>query len=109
MLYAEDRIFTEWRIRLYGLGVATAYAAALAWELLGGRSVIDAAGNPACVDFCTIWVSGNFAMSSDPVRVYDYSTFATAQVNLVGPHHVNFPRTTIGIHLRFYFLLIRLL
>jgi len=91
MLYAEDRIFTEWRIRLYGLGVAAAYAAALAWELLGGRSVIDAAGNPACIDFCTIWVSGNFAISSEPVRVYDYSTFATAQVNLVGPHHINFP------------------
>jgi hypothetical protein len=91
MLYAEDRIFTEWRIRLYGLGVATAYAAALAWELLGGRSVIDAAGNPACIDFCTIWVSGNFAISSDPVRVYDYSAFATAQVSLVGPHHINFP------------------
>jgi arabinofuranan 3-O-arabinosyltransferase len=91
MIEAEDRIFTEWRIRTYGMGVAAAYAVALAWQILGGRSVIDAAGNPACIDFCTIWVSGNFAVSSGPVRVYDYSAFATAQVNLVGPHHINFP------------------
>src|SRR5262249_33235476 len=54
-------------------------------------SVVDAAGNPACVDFCTIWVSGKFAISSDPARVYEYSTFATAQIDLVGPHRSNFP------------------
>jgi hypothetical protein len=36
-------------------------------------------------------VSGNFASSSDPIRVYDYSVFSTAQASLVGPHRPNFP------------------
>jgi arabinofuranan 3-O-arabinosyltransferase len=91
MLDAEDRLFTEWRLRLYGVSIGVLYVVLLAWELLHGRSVIDAAGNPACIDFCTIWVSGNFAVSSDPVRVYDYPVFSAAQLSLVGPHHINFP------------------
>ena len=33
----EDRIFTERRIRFYGLGVAVAYALSLAWRLVHGN------------------------------------------------------------------------
>jgi len=65
MFQIEDRIFTEWRLRIYGVSIAAAYTVILIWEILfNGRSVIDRAGNPACIDFCTEWVSGKFAISN---------------------------------------------
>lgn len=91
LLEIEDRLFTERRIRLYGASIAVTYAALLAWEVFRGRSVLDPAGRPACIDFCSFWISGNFATSSDPSRVYDYSLFSAAQLTLVGPLHSNFP------------------
>jgi arabinofuranan 3-O-arabinosyltransferase len=101
---AEDRIFTEWRVRLYAVSVAVAIAVIAVWEFLHGRSVIDPTGRPVCIDFCTIWVSGNFAASSDPVRVYDYPVFAAAQSSLVGPHRLNFPPYRYGYPPTFLFL-----
>jgi hypothetical protein len=38
MFSAEDRIFTERRIRLYAVSMAVAIAAVSAWEFLHGRS-----------------------------------------------------------------------
>ncbi len=88
---AENRVFTERRLRFYGTGIALASAAVAAWKIFRGASVIDAAGKPACIDFCTTWVSGRFAVSADPARIYDYSIFSTAQAVLVGAHHSGFP------------------
>jgi arabinofuranan 3-O-arabinosyltransferase len=88
---AEDQVFAEWRLRFYGTGIALASAAVTVWKMLRGASVIDATGKPSCIDFCTTWVSGRFAVSADPARIYDYSVFSRAQAVLVGAHHSGFP------------------
>jgi len=61
----EDRLFTERRIRLYGTGVAVAYALALAWRLLHGQWVFLSDGRLRCVDFGWMWLSGKFAASGN--------------------------------------------
>jgi arabinofuranan 3-O-arabinosyltransferase len=91
LLAIEDFLFTERRIRLYAWSVAAVYIAVLIREVIRGGSVIDATGNPVCIDFCSFWVGGNFATSNDPAAAYDYSAFGAAQAALVGPRHHNFP------------------
>jgi hypothetical protein len=81
MFGAEDRLFTKRRIRLYAVSVAVAIAAVSAWEFLHGRSVIDPAGKPVCIDFCAIWVTRNFASSSEPIRADDYPVFSAARAS----------------------------
>jgi arabinofuranan 3-O-arabinosyltransferase len=65
----EDRLFTEHNLKLYGFGVAAIYAFIVGWLLC--EVVLPPNGKLASIDFCWIWVSGKFAMSSDPVRIYD--------------------------------------
>jgi arabinofuranan 3-O-arabinosyltransferase len=88
---AENRAFTERRVRFYGIGIALASAWVVALKIFHGASVIGVTGKPACIDFCTTWVSGKFAISAEPARIYNYSIFSAAQAALVGPHHANFP------------------
>jgi Glycosyltransferase family 87 len=77
----EDRIFTERRLRFCGSGLVMTYAVAvlLAWALNRGEWVIRPDGSLSNIDFCWIWVSGKFAASSDPSRIYDNSVYAAAQ------------------------------
>jgi arabinofuranan 3-O-arabinosyltransferase len=88
----ENRLFTERRIWLYGTGVAVAYALALAWRLLHGQWVFLSDGRLRCVDFGWMWLSGKFAVSGNPAEVFDYSTFAAAQLALFS--HDNCPFIT---------------
>ncbi len=81
----EDWIFTEWRLRLWGSGMAVACAVGLASQLLKGQWVIRPDGTLRKIDFGYIWVSGSFAASSDPARLFDYSLFSSAQLALFGP------------------------
>jgi hypothetical protein len=101
-LEIEDRVFTEWRVRLYTLGVAGAWAFILSWLLLHGGWIIRPDGKLANIDFCWIWLSGKFAASSDPGRIYDPSIFATAQHIFYGPgecplvlHQYDYPPTSL--------------
>jgi arabinofuranan 3-O-arabinosyltransferase len=87
----EDRLFSEPRLRFYATGIAAALAGVAAWKIGHGASVVDAAGRPACIDFCTTWVSGRFAASAEPGRIYDDAAFAAAQTAWVGPHHAGLP------------------
>jgi len=82
--WIEDRLFTEWRLTLYGSGVAIVYVVVLASLLFKGLWVILADGNIAKIDFGYIWVSGKLARSSDPTRIFDSSAFAAAQLALIG-------------------------
>ena len=82
----EDGIFTERHFRLYGSAIGFAYALVLSFRFWQGVSVIGPAGKFACIDFCWIWVSGIFAISSDPARVYDFAAYSAAQNTLVGPN-----------------------
>jgi arabinofuranan 3-O-arabinosyltransferase len=90
-LKIEDRIFTERRIRFYAAGVVLALALSVAWDMWHGKSVFDLNGNPICLDFCTIWVSGTFAASSNPLLVYEYPIFSLAQRTLVAAPLLNYP------------------
>jgi hypothetical protein len=83
--WIEDRLFTEWRLTLYGAGAAVVYFVVLASLLFKGQWVIRAGGKIARIDFGHIWISGNLAQSSDPMRVFDSSAFSAAQLTLFGP------------------------
>jgi arabinofuranan 3-O-arabinosyltransferase len=69
LLEIEDRIFTEHNLQLYGFGVAAFYAFIVGWLLY--EVILPPNRKLASVDFCWIWVSGKFAISSDPVRIYN--------------------------------------
>lgn len=97
----EDELVTERHFRLYGSGIGFAYALVLALRFWQGVSVIGPTGKFACIDFCWIWVSGVFAGSSDPSRVYDFAAYSAAQNTLVGPNaggaffHFIYPPTAL--------------
>jgi hypothetical protein len=80
LLAIEDRIFTERRLRFYGTGVVVglAIAAILCWASYRGASVIRPDGKLGSIDFCLLWISGKFAATNDPFRIYDYPTFSAA-------------------------------
>jgi len=69
LLEIEDRIFTKHNLHFYGFGVAAFYVFIVGWLLC--EWVLPPNGKLASIDFCWIWVSGKFAVSSDPVRIYD--------------------------------------
>jgi arabinofuranan 3-O-arabinosyltransferase len=69
LLQIEHRLFTEHNLQLYGFGVAAFYAFMVGWLLY--EVILPPNGKLASIDFCWIWVSGKFAMSSDPVRIYN--------------------------------------
>jgi hypothetical protein len=89
-LEIEDGIFTERRIRFYGLGVAVAYALSLAWRLVHGQWVILPDGRLRCIDFGWMWLSGKFAVSGEVAKIFDYSTFSAAQLALFGDNNCPF-------------------
>jgi arabinofuranan 3-O-arabinosyltransferase len=83
----EDKIFTEWRVRFYGTGVLVAFVLAvlLWWAVYQGVWVVRPDGTRSNIDFCWIWVSGHFAASSDPSRIYNNAVYATAQNTFYRP------------------------
>jgi hypothetical protein len=74
-------MFTDRHLRLYGYSVivACAVVVVLAWGLNRGEWVIRPNGELGNIDFCWIWVSGHFATSSDPSRIYDHAVYSAAQ------------------------------
>ena len=64
----EAWFFTQRRIRFYGSGVVVAYAIGLAERAFWHIWLFQENGQPSCIDFTTMWVSGIFAGSSDPAR-----------------------------------------
>lgn len=82
LLAIEDLIFTEWRLRFYGSGVAIAYALVMAWQLIHGRWLIHSDGSLAALDFCFMWVSGKFAALGDPAQIFRHGALLGS-----GPPH----------------------
>jgi hypothetical protein len=80
----EAWFFTQRRIRFYGSGVVVAYAIGLAERAFWHIWLFQENGRPSCIDFTTMWVSGIFAGSSDPARMYDDSAWAAAWKSLTG-------------------------
>jgi hypothetical protein len=84
LLDFEDRFFTTRKMRNYGLALLVAHVIALGVTVVNGQWLIRPDGKLKCIDFAWIWLSGKFAASSNPVRAYDYGTFAAAQLDLFG-------------------------
>jgi hypothetical protein len=99
LLEIEDRIFTEPNLKLYGFGVAWAWALFVGWLMVGGW-IIGHDGMLRSIDFCWIWVSGKFAVSSNPAEIYNPAAFTAAQDALFGPGeckflHFSYPPTVL--------------
>jgi hypothetical protein len=91
MLAARDKLitfeawfFTERRIRFYAVGVLIAYAIGLAERAFWHIWLFQENGQPSCIDFTTIWLTGIFAGSNDPARMYDDAAWAAAWKSLTG-------------------------
>jgi hypothetical protein len=80
----EDPIFTEWRVRFYGTGVAVAYLISLAWRYLHGQWIFLSDGRLRCTDFGWMWLSGKFAALGESTQIFDSSAFSAAQIALFG-------------------------
>jgi hypothetical protein len=85
LLGIEDRIFTEWRIGFYGLGVVLAYAISLTWRTFNHQWVILANGDWSVIDFGWMWLSGKLAASGEVHRVFDHFAFSAAQRSFFFP------------------------
>jgi arabinofuranan 3-O-arabinosyltransferase len=83
LLEIEDRFFTERNLQLYGFGVAALYVFIVGWLLW--EWVLPPNGKLASIDFCWIWVSGKFAVSSDPVQIYDPAVLSAVHNALFHP------------------------
>jgi hypothetical protein len=99
LLEIENRIFTEANLQFYGFGVAWAWALFVGWLLLGGW-IIGNDGILRSIDFCWIWVSGKFAVSSDPSEIYNPAAFTAAQDTWFGTGeckylHFSYPPTVL--------------
>jgi hypothetical protein len=81
LLEIEDRLFTARRLRFYGSGAVAAILLSifLWWGVYRGTWVVRPDGSLSSIDFCWIWVSGHFAASSDPSRIYDHIVYSAAQ------------------------------
>jgi hypothetical protein len=102
LLAIEERVFTRHNLRFYGAGliVASVGAALLAWALGRGEWAILPSGKLGEIDFCWIWMSGVFAVSSNPARIYDPSLLSAAQDTFFGPgkcvfYYFDYPPTSL--------------
>jgi hypothetical protein len=80
----EAWLFTERRIRFYGLGVLVAYVIGLAVKSFWHIWLFQEDGKPSCTDFTTLWVTGIFAGSNDPTRMYDDLAWSAVWKTLTG-------------------------
>jgi hypothetical protein len=102
LLAIEERVFTRHHLQFYGAGliIASVGAALLAWVLGRGEWAILPSGELGEIDFCWIWMSGVFAVSSDPARIYDPSVLSAAQDTFFGPgkcvfYYFDYPPTSL--------------
>jgi arabinofuranan 3-O-arabinosyltransferase len=78
----ENRFFTEQRILVCASAAAISYAIGLVWLIQHGLFL--GSHGKQCVDFTSMWVTGSFAGSSDPARMYDDSAWSAAWKSLTG-------------------------
>jgi arabinofuranan 3-O-arabinosyltransferase len=80
----ETWFFSEHRVRFYGLGVLVAYGIGLTARLYWHDWLFQENGKPLCTDFGTLWVTGIFAGSNNPARIYDDAAWLAAWKSLTG-------------------------
>jgi Glycosyltransferase family 87 len=96
----ENWFFTEQRILVAASMMTITYAICLAWGLFLHKGYTVSHGR--CVDFTTMWVSGHFAGSSNPIGIYDDSAWHSAWKDLTGlsgcllaQRHTSYPPTLL--------------
>ena len=89
LLEIEDRIFTQRNLQLYGFGIAWVLALLVGWLLFNGW-IIGPDGRVRSIDFCWIWMSGKFAVSSNPALIYDPAAFTAAKRTFLGTGECRF-------------------
>ena len=77
-------MFTERRIRVYGLGVLFAYVFGLAVKSFWHIWLFQQDSKPSCTDFTLFWATGIFAGSNDPTRMYDDLAWSALWKTLTG-------------------------
>lgn len=85
LLKIENMIYREWRLRLYGLGVILILVSVVVGLITKHLWPFVANGNPVCIDFGIFWLSGRFAAAGDMARIFDYSSFTSAQAAFFDP------------------------
>ena len=93
--------FTERPLTLCASGILLGYLAALPVDIY--RRIWPAHPAPLdhpCIDFIWMWLSGKFAASSMPWRIYDHSAFVAAQKAVYGQaacflDHFDYPPTVL--------------
>jgi arabinofuranan 3-O-arabinosyltransferase len=92
-LQIEDRIFTGWRLRLYGSGAVFIFVFLMTCAVIRHLWPFLPSGTPRCIDFGSIWLDGKLAAAGHAGRIFDYSAFSTAQLAFFGPENcINFNR-----------------
>ena len=89
LLQIEDKIFTEERLRLYGLGGFLIFVVLLTWKVffIDGRLIwpILPNGYPRCIDFGFFWLSGKLAIAGDTAHIFDFPAWSAVQAAFFNP------------------------
>jgi len=80
-----------------GSTAAATYAVGLAWRLFRHQWYLASDSKQGCIDFAWMWVSGTFAGSSDPARVYDGSAWSAAWRILTGLNDCKFAANGLSL------------
>jgi arabinofuranan 3-O-arabinosyltransferase len=75
-------IFVAWRLRAYGLALASLYAALLIYLFVCRVWLIDSRGMPIYTDFTCAWVAGLLALHGHIASIYDPAEFVKIQATL---------------------------
>ena len=85
VLDAENSLFTNRNARIWGIAWLVLCGVALIGYFRTGDWPYLTQDRPTgCVDIGWLWISGRFAASHNPAGVFDFASFAKAQVDLFG-------------------------
>jgi hypothetical protein len=87
----EDKIFTEEKLRLYGLGGFFIFVVLVTWKLFINLPSIGEAwpilpnGYPRCIDFGFFWLSGKLAVAGDTSQIFHFPAWSAVQDAFFNP------------------------
>jgi hypothetical protein len=91
LLQIEDKIFTEERVRLYGLGGFLIFAFLFVWKVfvnmpsIGEGWPILPNGYPKCIDFGFFWLTGKLAVAGDTSQIFYFPSWSAVQAAFFSP------------------------
>jgi len=91
LLQIEDKIFTEERLRLFGLGGFFIFAFLFMWKVfvdmpsIGEAWPILSNGYPKCIDFGFFWLTGKLAVAGDTSQIFHFPSWSAIQATFFSP------------------------